>query len=417
MTNLRRFSILVVLTLVVSAGLALQALPAKANGCTVEINSGTPVYVNENETKSEIPLSIKNIPNLGASNGIGAFTFKLTWNTYVMRIDSIKPANPSGMQVITPDAPDNVRGQATIAGFTGANYLVGNATVALITLTGLTSTQGAGAILVEIISLGDKGGVMVPATPVNGRVEVTRAGSAPPRGTPAPPPPATVTYTLTIAANGTGTISPAPGSYTHPAGAVVSISATPPAGGQFTGWTGEVANPTVQSTQVTMDKSKAITANFAGAATSFSLTLITSGQGTLSPSAGSHSQTAGSVVEIKATPAAGWRFANWSGEVTNPAAATTTVTMNSNKTITANFIQEGATPAPAPSPSPTPGTPTTPKPGTSPPPAPVTTSQPPASSGLQGWQIALIVVGCIAVLAPILYFILKRLVIMRTYRV
>jgi hypothetical protein len=166
-----------------------------------------------------------------------------------------------------------------------------------------------------------------------------------------------------------------------------------------------------------MDKSKAITANFAGAATSFSLTLITSGQGTLSPSAGSHSQTAGSVVEIKATPAAGWRFANWSGEVTNPAAATTTVTMNSNKTITANFIQEGATPAPAPSPSPTPGTPTTPKPGTSPPPAPVTTSQPPASSGLQGWQIALIVVGCIAVLAPILYFILKRLVIMRTYRV
>jgi hypothetical protein len=417
MTNLRRFSILVVLTLVVSAGLALQALPAKANGCTVEINSGTPVYVNENETRSEIPISIKNIPNLGAGNGIGAFTFKLTWNTYVMRIDSIKPANPSGMQVVTPDTPDNARGQATIAGFTGANYLVGNATVALITLTGLTSTQGAGAILVEIISLGDKGGVMVPATPVNGRVEVTRAGSAPPGGTPAPPPPATVTYTLTIAANGTGTISPAPGSYTHPAGAVVSISATPPAGGQFTGWTGEVANPTVQSTQVTMDKSKAITANFAGAATSFSLTLLTSGQGTITPPAGSYSQTAGTVVELKATPAAGWKFSNWSGEVTNPAAATTTITINGNKTITAIFIQEGATPTPAPAPAPG----ATPKPGTPAPvtnvPTPTAAAQPPASSGLAGWQIALIVVGCIAVLAPVLYFILKRLVIMRTYRV
>ncbi|HZK10803.1 MAG TPA: hypothetical protein VFD10_00360 [Atribacterota bacterium] len=46
--------------------------------------------------------------------------------------------------------------------------------------------------------------------------------------------------------------------------------------------------------------------------------------------------TENQVVNITATPATGYHFVNWSGAVTgsvNP----TTVTMNANKTVTANF--------------------------------------------------------------------------------
>ena len=44
------------------------------------------------------------------------------------------------------------------------------------------------------------------------------------------------------------------------------------------------------------------------------------------------------VVNLTATPLSGWAFLNWTGDVANPNSANTTVTMNSNKTVTANFV-------------------------------------------------------------------------------
>jgi uncharacterized repeat protein (TIGR02543 family) len=43
------------------------------------------------------------------------------------------------------------------------------------------------------------------------------------------------------------------------------------------------------------------------------------------------------VVSISAAPSAGWQFVNWSGDVADTNSANTTVIINSNKTITANF--------------------------------------------------------------------------------
>ncbi len=45
----------------------------------------------------------------------------------------------------------------------------------------------------------------------------------------------------------------------------------------------------------------------------------------------------GIVVPITATPTPGWTFDGWTGDVANPNSSTTTVTMNGNKTVTANF--------------------------------------------------------------------------------
>ena len=59
--------------------------------------------------------------------------------------------------------------------------------------------------------------------------------------------------------------------------------------------------------------------------------------GTTIPEGGVHTYASGTVVNIIATPAAGYVFVNWSGDVAQSNSASTTVTMNGNKIITANF--------------------------------------------------------------------------------
>ncbi|HPN35565.1 MAG TPA: hypothetical protein PK843_13705, partial [bacterium] len=63
------------------------------------------------------------------------------------------------------------------------------------------------------------------------------------------------------------------------------------------------------------------------------------GGGTTTPSIGAHTYNSGTVVTVTASPASGYQFVNWTGNVANPNSATTTVTMNSSKTVTANFSQ------------------------------------------------------------------------------
>jgi len=65
------------------------------------------------------------------------------------------------------------------------------------------------------------------------------------------------------------------------------------------------------------------------------LTINTAGQGTVT---GAGPFASGTVVSVSATPASGWQFVNWTGDaVANSSSASTTITMNGNKTITANF--------------------------------------------------------------------------------
>jgi hypothetical protein len=63
-----------------------------------------------------------------------------------------------------------------------------------------------------------------------------------------------------------------------------------------------------------------------------------SGSGTTNPSPGTHTYTENNVVNITATPGAGYGFDHWTGDVTNINTASTTVTMNADKTVTAYFV-------------------------------------------------------------------------------
>ena len=66
---------------------------------------------------------------------------------------------------------------------------------------------------------------------------------------------------LTIAATAGGTTSPAPGTYTHAVGAVVTVSAIPQTHFRFLGWTGD-ASGTASPITLTLTTDKSVTANF-----------------------------------------------------------------------------------------------------------------------------------------------------------
>jgi len=144
-----------------------------------------------------------------------------------------------------------------------------------------------------------------------------------------------ITYLLTMSVQGTGNINPPAGAHTYDAGTVVNITANPGTGWRFDGWSGDVAEPTSATTTVIMDSDKTVTANFSELP--HSLTISVNGNGTTDPAPGTHTYAAGTVVNITANPGTGWRFDGWSGDVAEPTSARTTVTMNSDKMVTANF--------------------------------------------------------------------------------
>ncbi|HPS02225.1 MAG TPA: InlB B-repeat-containing protein, partial [Candidatus Sumerlaeota bacterium] len=123
-------------------------------------------------------------------------------------------------------------------------------------------------------------------------------------------------------------------------GSTVTLTASPAANSDFVGWQGDV--PAGQENEnpltLTLDANKSLTAVFMDKQTQFNLTtqVAPAGGGSVTRNPDAASYSYGSLVELTATPAAGYRFVNWSGDVTGTA-RTVTVMMNSDKNVTANF--------------------------------------------------------------------------------
>ncbi|MGL1884989.1 MAG: InlB B-repeat-containing protein, partial [Reichenbachiella sp.] len=143
----------------------------------------------------------------------------------------------------------------------------------------------------------------------------------------------TTYYALSTTINGQGSIDPANGSFES--GTSVAMTATPASGWQFDNWSG---GSTTNPANVLMDDDKNITANFSQIITGTTYTLSTSviGQGSIS---GGGTYNEGTSVSLTAHAASGYAFTGWSGAASgssNPVS----VTMSSNKSITANFEEE-----------------------------------------------------------------------------
>jgi len=151
-----------------------------------------------------------------------------------------------------------------------------------------------------------------------------------------------VEHTLTMAVNPTegGTTVPSVGPHTYTEGTEVALSANPNAGWEFDNWSGD---EDCLDGSVTMDADKTCTANFSEVVVEHTLTMAvnpTEG-GTTVPSVGPHTYTEGTEVALSANPNAGWEFDNWSGDED---CLDGSVTMDADKTCTANFSPTGVIP-------------------------------------------------------------------------
>jgi uncharacterized repeat protein (TIGR02543 family) len=116
-------------------------------------------------------------------------------------------------------------------------------------------------------------------------------------------------------------------------GATAEFTATPADGYVFIGWEGGLSGADNPSS-IQMNACATITALFAPGSV---VTVVASGDGTITPDVGRHTYGLGSVVNLAATPLKGWQFDSWSGNVNDPASAATTLVVDADKIVTANF--------------------------------------------------------------------------------
>ena len=139
---------------------------------------------------------------------------------------------------------------------------------------------------------------------------------------------------------------PGEGIFIYDEGTVVNLMAEAEEGYCFMRWTGDVstvADVEVATTNITMNDSCSITANFEELP-EYDLTISsTSGGSVTEPGEGAFTHYEGTVVNLVAEAEDCYHFVNWTGDVgtiANVNATSTIITMSGNYSITANFEEE-----------------------------------------------------------------------------
>jgi hypothetical protein len=130
-------------------------------------------------------------------------------------------------------------------------------------------------------------------------------------------------------------VDPAPGTdgrFTKDS--ITILTANPAPGYRFDHWGGD-ASGTAITANITMNSNKSVTAIFVKVYT-LTISVSPDGSGSVSPGSGTYDE--GAAISLTATPVSGYRFDHWEGDVSDNAAFTT-ITMNSNKSVTAVFVK------------------------------------------------------------------------------
>ena len=152
-------------------------------------------------------------------------------------------------------------------------------------------------------------------------------------------------FDLQISSGTGGSVSaPGQGTFTYDRGTGVNLVAEAEEGYRFVNWTGDIAtiaDVDAASTTITMNGDYSITANFMA---QYDLTISSSAGGSVStPGIGAFTYDGGMRVDLVAEAEEGYRFVNWTGDIAtiaNVSAASTTITMDADYSITANFIAQ-----------------------------------------------------------------------------
>ncbi|GAJ06726.1 unnamed protein product [marine sediment metagenome] len=157
---------------------------------------------------------------------------------------------------------------------------------------------------------------------------------------PAPP-----TYTLTVATTAGGNTDPTPGSYTHPEGASVTVTAIPNNGYKFDHWIINGITRTENPTTVTMDKNYTLTAYFTALPPpEHVLTIATTIGGTTTPSPGTYPHVENTTATVTAVPDSGFNFDHWILDGATYTSNPINVLMDTDHSLTAYFSEEAPPP-------------------------------------------------------------------------
>jgi hypothetical protein len=133
---------------------------------------------------------------------------------------------------------------------------------------------------------------------------------------------------------GEGKIELSPSGGVYEAGTMVIMTAIPAPGYIFASWSGDASG--IDSTiKIIMNSDKNIVANFKKLIYKLTTSINPLNGGNINPASGSYD--IGTVVTLTAIPATGYKFLSWAGDASGTSSSIT-ITMNSNKTIVANFI-------------------------------------------------------------------------------
>jgi hypothetical protein len=150
-------------------------------------------------------------------------------------------------------------------------------------------------------------------------------------------------YNLNVTEMGNGNVSLNPAGGIYNAGTTVTLTAVPASHWNFVGWSGDASGQT-NPLAVMMDADKTVTAIFT--INRYDLNIATVGPGSIDLNPGGGQYDAGTLVTLTATPGdPDYEFSGWSGDLggsTNPVA----LTMDANKSITANFTLKPPLPPP-----------------------------------------------------------------------
>lgn len=148
-------------------------------------------------------------------------------------------------------------------------------------------------------------------------------------------------YDLTIMSSEGGSTMPTAGTHSYAPGTEVDLVATPDADYQFANWTGVVetiANVSAAATIIVMNDDYSIKANFIK---QYDITISSTTGGSVTiPGEGLHTYDKGDVVNLVAKGEEGYRFVEWTGDIdtiADASGALTTIVMNGDYVITANF--------------------------------------------------------------------------------
>ena len=150
-------------------------------------------------------------------------------------------------------------------------------------------------------------------------------------------------YPLTILTEGEGSVTEQvlqQRTADYEDGTVVELTAYAAQGWEFIEWKGDLSgleNPQ----QITIDSPKEVTAVFAGEPeeSTFNIALNIEGEGSVTIDPEQAEYESGSMVELTASPSAGWQFVEWTGDIST-SQTSVEITMNSNKVINAVFAKE-----------------------------------------------------------------------------